>query len=309
MWQPEGQDNFDIYVKLVGLQDVRRLTTDPANDRGPSWSPDGTQIAFVRQGAHSNTIRLVSPIGGGERKLNDFPVSWWPIAWSPDGRYIAAGKGETSGDPGIYLLPTDGSEPLPIARAGPGVSHACIFPRRPSIRVQSPCKRTLDVIDLDTGLTAIGSPRTLTSHTPWTWGIAWNRDGTSVIYGAMNGNVASLWRVRADGGTAPERIDVAGVAAAWPAVASGGDRLAFSRDLNASIPYRFESGRPSRPLLTSTLFDGNLDFWPDSTADRVPGQVRSRRRRRSLDSRGRRIHAATTHSRPRAFSGQPPLVA
>jgi hypothetical protein len=32
-WQPEGQDNFDIYVKLVGLQDIRRLTTDPANDR------------------------------------------------------------------------------------------------------------------------------------------------------------------------------------------------------------------------------------------------------------------------------------
>ena len=123
-WQPEGQDNFDIYVKLVGLQDVRRLTTDPANDRVPSWSPDGTQIAFVREGAHSNTIRLVSPIGGGERKLNDFPVSWCPIAWSPDGRYIAAGKGETSGDTSIYLLPTDGSEPRPIVPPGLACRHA-----------------------------------------------------------------------------------------------------------------------------------------------------------------------------------------
>src|SRR4029453_3962958 len=109
-WQPEGQDNSDIYVKLVGLQDVRRLTTDPANDRDPSWSPDGTQIAFVREGAHSDTVRLGAPIGGGEGKLSDFPVS--SIAWSPDGRYIAAAKAETSG--GIYLLPTDGSEPRPI---------------------------------------------------------------------------------------------------------------------------------------------------------------------------------------------------
>jgi Tol biopolymer transport system component len=102
-WQPEGQDNFDIYVKLVGLQEVRRLTSDPADDGFPTWSPDARQIAFVRRKSQgsprspSSTIHLVSPIGGGERRLSDFPVGFDQIGWSPDGRYLAAGHNEEPG--------------------------------------------------------------------------------------------------------------------------------------------------------------------------------------------------------------------
>jgi Tol biopolymer transport system component len=31
-------------------EDLTRLTNDPASDNDPDWSPDGTQIAFVRNG-------------------------------------------------------------------------------------------------------------------------------------------------------------------------------------------------------------------------------------------------------------------
>jgi Tol biopolymer transport system component len=40
-WKAENQDNYDIYVKLVGAANAIRLTTDPANDYSPSFSPDG----------------------------------------------------------------------------------------------------------------------------------------------------------------------------------------------------------------------------------------------------------------------------
>jgi hypothetical protein len=40
--------------------------------------------------------------------LNDLPVLLWPIAWSPDGRYIAAAKKEPNDNSDIYLLPADG---------------------------------------------------------------------------------------------------------------------------------------------------------------------------------------------------------
>ncbi len=49
-WNGEKEDNFDIYVKMIGSSDMRRLTTDPAVDIMPTWSPDGKQIAFVRLG-------------------------------------------------------------------------------------------------------------------------------------------------------------------------------------------------------------------------------------------------------------------
>ena len=45
-----GEDgaNWDIWLKIVGEAEARRLTTDPASEDYPAWSPDGTQIAFLR---------------------------------------------------------------------------------------------------------------------------------------------------------------------------------------------------------------------------------------------------------------------
>jgi Tol biopolymer transport system component len=44
-WEGEKGDNWDIYLKMIGSSEFRRLTTDPAPDFAPSWSPDGRQIA------------------------------------------------------------------------------------------------------------------------------------------------------------------------------------------------------------------------------------------------------------------------
>jgi len=267
-WQPEGHDNFDIYIKLVGLEDVRRLTADPANDDSPSWSRDGRQIAFARSG----TIHLVSPIGGGERKLSDFAVGA-PIAWSPDGRYVAAGGDDWPGHAGvrrgIYLIPAAGGAPRLITPTGED-GHGPAFSLDGRRLAYSSCKETsytdcaLRLVDLDTEFIPTGPSRALTPQAPFmTWGIAWSHDGGSVIYGALDAGVTSLWRVRVDEDRPPERIEFGGGDAAWPAIAPSGDRLAFSRNLDAHAPYRFEPGRPSRPMLTSSLFEGNLDFSPD----------------------------------------------
>src|SRR5262249_55160390 len=48
-WNGEKQDNFDIYVKLIGAGGNLRLTTHPADDYSPAWSPDGRSIAFLRK--------------------------------------------------------------------------------------------------------------------------------------------------------------------------------------------------------------------------------------------------------------------
>jgi eukaryotic-like serine/threonine-protein kinase len=42
-WEGEKQDNSDIYIKMIRSVETRRLTTDPALDRFPSWSPNGRQ--------------------------------------------------------------------------------------------------------------------------------------------------------------------------------------------------------------------------------------------------------------------------
>ena len=110
-WNGEKQDNFDIYVQLVGSNSRLQLTRNPAEDISPAWSPNGDSIAFLRrQGGDRNELMLIPALGGPERKLTeviivDFrPSSPLPsLAWSPDGRWIAVSHRE-AGDLGEALF-------------------------------------------------------------------------------------------------------------------------------------------------------------------------------------------------------------
>jgi Tol biopolymer transport system component len=115
-WNGPGEDNYDIYVKLVGPGDPVRLTRDPAAELSPAWSPDGGRIAFLRYSGepadflHSRAELIVIPaLGGGvERKIADVarvgPVSG-RLAWTSDGEWIAFGGEFSEHDlPGIWLL-------------------------------------------------------------------------------------------------------------------------------------------------------------------------------------------------------------
>ena len=91
-WNGEKQDNFDIYVKLIGSATPLRLTTDPADDICPAFSPDGRSIGFVRVSKERATFMVIPAIGGPERVVADvtFPDFWAHafFSWFPDGKWI-----------------------------------------------------------------------------------------------------------------------------------------------------------------------------------------------------------------------------
>lgn len=57
-WNGPRQDNYDIYVKLVGPGEPLRLTSSPARDDSAAWSPDGRQIG------PRSTSSMPRPAGG-----------------------------------------------------------------------------------------------------------------------------------------------------------------------------------------------------------------------------------------------------
>ncbi len=61
------------------------LTTDGLSG-DPTWSGDGTQIAYRR---YENEIWLMRGDGSGKRLLIRWPEHVIALAWSPDGRYLA----------------------------------------------------------------------------------------------------------------------------------------------------------------------------------------------------------------------------
>lgn len=278
-WDGGAPDSSDIYVTLVGSSDVRRLTTDPGRDFAPQWSPDGRQIAYVRAADRtSQRIRVMSAFGGSDRLLSDFAV-WAPIAWSADGRYIAAGGAGAAGAlaraDAIYLIPLLAGEPRPLTKPTPGANDwsPAFSPDGRRLAYAScgdPVHRSLchvQVQDLDAALSPVGSPRRLTREPAWTVdGLVWTRDGTAVIYAAYSarqGSPVHLWRVDAGAARPPERLEVAGRGARSPTVAPTGDRLAFAQSTEDLDIYRVDPPGAAQPFARSSVQDSLAHFSPD----------------------------------------------
>ena len=90
-WSGPPRDNQDIYVQQIGAGAPLRLTTNPANDSSPAWSPDGRGIAYLRRlgTTTKHEVRVIPPLGGTDRNIADIELSsslYRPItlAWCPD---------------------------------------------------------------------------------------------------------------------------------------------------------------------------------------------------------------------------------
>ena len=115
---------LDIWVKQLDRGPFTRLTFS-GRDRRPTWSPDGREIAFVRDSASGGDVYARAVNGGGtERRLAHLDRAIQEVSWSPDGRWIlvrtetaAAGHGDilalsTTGDSGIVRVATSAASEL-----------------------------------------------------------------------------------------------------------------------------------------------------------------------------------------------------
>jgi TolB protein len=95
--------NADIFSADIAGETIANLTNDPAPDRSPAWSPDGTQIVFASRRADNWDLYLMRADGGDLRRLTEDSAYDGEPAWSPDGARIAFSSSR-GGDLDIYLL-------------------------------------------------------------------------------------------------------------------------------------------------------------------------------------------------------------
>jgi Tol biopolymer transport system component/DNA-binding winged helix-turn-helix (wHTH) protein len=100
-------------VRLSQLQKltVVPLTALPGNVASPTFSPDGSQIAFAWDGENNGAgYDLYVKAIGAEKplRLTHHPALRLSSAWSPDGRSIAISRVSGEDNTGIYLLPPTG---------------------------------------------------------------------------------------------------------------------------------------------------------------------------------------------------------
>ncbi|MBV8891318.1 MAG: PD40 domain-containing protein, partial [Acidobacteria bacterium] len=95
------------------------FTSLPGQEVAPTFSPDGSQIAFAWSSNLGQGFDLYVKTVGSERmlKLTDRPSPWISPAWSPDGTQIAFARWG-QGDGGIFMVPALGGPERRLASAG-----------------------------------------------------------------------------------------------------------------------------------------------------------------------------------------------
>ncbi len=186
-WDGEQRDNFDIYVSQIGLREPMRLTTDPAADLAPSWSPDGNSIAFVRRSGDSESIYLIPAISGAERPVAELSGSGSTVTWSSDGKWlVAADRGSAGRLSGLHLISVETGEKRRLTSFEEGWDlYASFSPDRHSIAfVRGFIWGSADLyrISLTDDYQTSGKPERLTYENGWIYGPAWTHDGSQILY-------------------------------------------------------------------------------------------------------------------------------
>jgi Tol biopolymer transport system component len=94
------------------------LTTFPGDERDPTFSPDGTQVAFSwgpEAGVTNTYVKLIGP--GEPIRLTNSAQSERQAQWSPDGRWVAFGRRLPFPDSDFVIVPALGGPERVVTRA------------------------------------------------------------------------------------------------------------------------------------------------------------------------------------------------
>jgi len=251
-WNGPRAGSYNLYVKLIGSNDLLRLTNGAADDNSPVWSPDGKQIAFARRvGRGEYAVMLISPLGGSERKVAEISTVDWGteghsiLAWPPDGRGLAVAHAN-----GLDFVSVDGAERHSLTRGTPGMAGDVDPAFSPNgdrllfVRRLGPYSSRPFWVPLSEGCRPAGPPRELHAAGITTYSPLWTGEDALVM--ASGAPFAMrLYRAQISGGTtvqAGSTVIGGGLALHRP---SG--RIAYASVLNIQNLYQLALDGPGKP--------------------------------------------------------------
>ena len=289
-WNGPTEDNFDIYVKLVGPGRPLRLTTNPAWEDSPAWSPDGRLIAFLRFNTPVNADLFIVPaLGGAEHKVTNISLRWQGttalnkrlglqgnLAWTPDGRWIAFG-GRPSDDqtPGIWLVAMDGTEKrlTTISSHEAGDWAPAFSPDGRTlafVRERSAERNAVYVLPLSSGLEPAGSPIQLTQRTS-VQGLAWAPTGHDLVFSSGGHlGLSQIWRIKFRGALVEDQPQAQllsfGERATGISISKAG-RLVYSAQFRNANLWKLalngQTQQAATSFVRSTFDEETPDYSPD----------------------------------------------
>ena len=235
----------DIYVVDGEGGKPIQLTNDPAWNKWPAWSPDGTLLAFL-----SDLRLVVMDANGKNRRLITLGADWRP-AWSPDGRQLAVmkglslwifdvetGKGREIHGTQVSMLPTWSPDGLQIA------FRSDIFDER---------NWDIYLIDIDGK-----NLRRLTTHRGDDRYPAWSPDGTELAFSSDRNGKSQIYIMDMIGRKKIRQLTDLPFSGKGPAWSPEGNQIAFGgledNDIKSLGIYVVDAkgGKPTLRVSTGT---------------------------------------------------------
>ena len=242
-------ETFHIFIRDVTVGGAQQVTSGPANDISPVWSPDGKQIAFVRMSEGQGECVIVDAPGGAEQ--HKFPGCTAPgdeaqpfpaLSWMRDGQSLVVVQAVDQQPAALAILSlADGKfKPLTHPPSGTEDSTPAISPDGNTIAfVRSTGTDNANIFVADSAGAAPAHAITFDGRA--IRGIAWTRDGQDLVYTGQRVGRWLLWRVPVYGGS-PRDLLIGGREPTYVAVAPVGNRLVFTVSPTVSSIWRAQLG-------------------------------------------------------------------
>ncbi|WP_217181798.1 serine hydrolase [Streptomyces sp. AC495_CC817] len=174
------RDTRALWQVPAGGGDPSPLTRGTA-DTTPVWSPDGTQLAFLRAQDGPAQIWLLPAAGGEAHALTSLPLGAGTPVWSPDGTRIAFAAPVDGA-----ALPDEGAETIIARRSAPTASDRLGYKADGAGHLGTLVQQ-VHVVDVATGTTTAFTRGRAHATDPF-----WSPDGTRLAFSSSPDDDADL---------------------------------------------------------------------------------------------------------------------